>query len=83
MSDSDNDVGRAGESRWQPLIEDFAAGLEHYRARRWREALGCFERILERSPGDGPSELYAERCRELLAAPPPQEWDAVTVMEAK
>jgi hypothetical protein len=45
--------------------------------------LDRFERILERSPGDGPSELYAERCRAFLADPPPADWDAVTVMDSK
>ena len=76
-------LGHVGDERWTQAVEDFAPALELYRTRRWREALDRFERILERSPGDGPSELYAERCRAFLADPPPADWDAVTVMDSK
>ncbi|HET6521706.1 MAG TPA: adenylate/guanylate cyclase domain-containing protein [Geminicoccaceae bacterium] len=49
------------------LVEDFAAALAEYRGGRWREALAAFERVLDHAPDDGPSRLYARRCRERLA----------------
>jgi adenylate cyclase len=60
----------------------FAEALTAYRERRWREALAGFERLHAQFPEDGPTELYIERCRELLRAEP-REWDGVTVMETK
>jgi adenylate cyclase len=77
-------LGRDGErDRWAGLLEQFNTGLAAYRERRWNDALAAFGRILEGWPDDGPTQLYLERCREMVAAPPPADWDGVTVMEAK
>jgi adenylate cyclase len=69
--------------RWKPLVEVFQAGLAAYRQQRWEEAVAAFEVALQQSPGDGPAELYLERCREMLATPPAHDWDGVTIMETK
>lgn len=69
--------------RWEPLIREFERGLAHYRSRRWDEASACFERVLGLKPGDGPAQLYLERCARFAADPPPQAWTGVTVMETK
>jgi len=52
----------------------FAAGLEHYRARRWAEARAAFEGL---PAGDGPTEVLLARVADLEAHPPPPEWDGV------
>jgi adenylate cyclase len=71
-------VGRAGdavpEGKRQALAA-YAAGLDAHRARRWAEALACFEEALAACPEDGPSRTLARRCRVFLAAPPEDGWD--------
>ena len=70
----------SGDSSW---LELFAQGLELYRQMRWDEAHGCFARVLELSPQDGPSKLYLQRCKALRASPPAGPWDGVTLWESK
>jgi adenylate cyclase len=65
------------------LLEDFAAALALYRARRFDEALDAFAAIVERHPTDGPSAVYLERCRQYAADPPPAEWDGAHQLATK
>jgi predicted Zn-dependent protease len=58
----------------QPLPEPqasratrFARALAHYRAGRLAAAQELLEQLLREAPGDRPSTLYLERCRERLA----------------
>ncbi|HEU5056962.1 MAG TPA: adenylate/guanylate cyclase domain-containing protein [Kofleriaceae bacterium] len=51
----------------------FAAGLEHYRARRWADARAAFDQL----PRDGPTEVLLARIADLEAHPPPPAWDGV------
>jgi len=71
------------QERWAALVSRFTEGLQAYRTRRWTEALEMFAALVASHPGDGPANLYVNRCREMLANPPPDDWDAVTIMEAK
>jgi hypothetical protein len=78
-------VGRAGqvEPASSALLERYRRAIEHYRARRWAEAAALFAEIQASAPGDGPSALYLRRSRDLLASPPPAEWDGVYVAKTK
>jgi adenylate cyclase len=68
---------------------DLALGL--YRERRFNDAAGAFDEIIERFPHEKPtperpitpSGVYAERCREMAETPPPADWDGVYVMTHK
>ena len=51
-------------------LNEFQEGLALYRARRFEDALGHFARNAE----DPVSALYVDRCRELIASPPPAGW---------
>jgi adenylate cyclase len=77
-------LGPAHETAsWQIALERFAAGLAHYRARRWREALDEFRELLAEHPGDGPARCYIQRCQRMLIDPPPSDWDAITTFATK
>jgi adenylate cyclase len=78
-------VGRAGQvdSTRAAALAMYADGIELYRARRWAEARGVFERLQSSGAKDGPSVLYLQRSRHLLANPPPADWDGVFVAETK
>jgi adenylate cyclase len=60
-----------------PLVERFEAALDHYRARRWDEAVNSFRGLVADFPDDGASRLYLQRCIEFQAQPPGAGWDGV------
>lgn len=62
-------------------IEDFHEGLRLFRARDFAAAGKVFNRLA--SEGDSPSRLYAQRCAEYLACPPPEVWDGVYIAVTK
>jgi adenylate cyclase len=70
-------AGRAPPGPEGDLLHHYAAGLEAYRQQHWQPALGHFSRCLEILPGDGPSQVMAERCRIYRETPPPEAWDGV------
>lgn len=77
-------VGLAGEeATWKDLLESFGAALSLFRAQKWQDALDAFTALLERHPGDGPTELYVKRLRNFVEFPPPADWAGITVMETK
>jgi class 3 adenylate cyclase/CHASE2 domain-containing sensor protein len=65
------------------VLEHYEKGLAAYRGRDFEMALVYFSAALECDPGDGPSLLYAERCRTLLQSPPPEEWSFVERRQIK
>ena len=81
---------------WEPLAlaaEDnavarelarlFDEGLEAYRAGDFRAAAGRYEAALSVRPGDPPSDILLDRCRDFLASPPPLDWNGVYVATEK
>ncbi len=67
----------------EPALAAFATGLRVYGDRDWKGALAQFEHALALAPGDGPSRLYAERAREFVTEPPPEDWDGVYTARSK
>lgn len=61
----------------------YAQALEHYRARRFSQALNVLGEALEVEPGDGPSTVLRAKCQEYLLQPPPAQWDAVSDVTVK
>jgi adenylate cyclase len=64
----------------QPVLEVFGRALGLYYEGFFDGALALFESI---SASDPPAARYADRCRELLASPPPSPWEGVWVMTSK
>ena len=65
------------------MLKLYNKGLELYRSRNFTEAKAQFQKCLEIVPGDGPSQIYIERCDVFIQAPPPADWDGVFVMTTK
>lgn len=72
-----------GDESLQELKRTFERAVRLYRERRFEEARGLFEGLLERFPGDGPSALYIKRCAGYLKHPPPEDWDGCFVATSK
>lgn len=64
------------------LLDAYARGLDAYAAGRFTEATEAFVEGLAAVPGDGPSAVMVERCRQLIAAPP-ADWTGVFVLAKK
>ena len=71
-----------GERGYQPTAgqASFGAGLEAYRRREFKEAVGHFMRGMGGDPVCG---VFARRCEMLLANPPARDWDGVWHLESK
>ena len=78
-------LGRAGtlDAPAERRLARYHEATEHYRARRWSEALQVLDDLARERPGDRPVELYRRRARALLEAPPPDDWDGVFVAAPK
>ncbi len=59
----------------EKLREAYNEGIEHYRQRRWNEALASFDGALKIHPEDGPSSTYRGRCEHYKIHPPSKDWD--------
>ncbi len=78
-------MGRRGEltAESRRLLDHFAEGLAAYRRRAWDEAEKDFRAALEAVPDDGPSRVFLERLKQLVANPPPADWDGVWALSEK
>ncbi len=65
------------------MLKFYGQALELYRGRKFAEARQAFQKCLELVPGDGPSQIYVERCDVFIQNPPPADWDGVFVMTTK
>ncbi|MDZ7816740.1 MAG: CHASE2 domain-containing protein [Planctomycetota bacterium] len=61
----------------------FEGALGLYRQCDFRAALEKFAECANKLSADEPSRLYIRRCREFIAAPPEDDWDAVSDIEVK
>ena len=64
-------------------LNDYNLGLEKYRKRNFKEALICFQKVLDVIPNDVPAKLYITRCNEYIENPPGEDWDGVYTMTTK
>ncbi|MBF0192130.1 MAG: hypothetical protein HQL99_13470 [Magnetococcales bacterium] len=56
---------------------------DHYRHRRWQEALEGCESLLALLPGHRLATLYRQRCQEFLRVPPPDAWNGAQAFAIK
>jgi len=61
----------------------FQEGLRLYKERRWQEAIDNFNLVKELDGDLQVAGLYIQRCLELIANPPPPDWDGVFTMTTK
>ena len=61
----------------QEMVQVFHKAIELFEAHNWKDAKNVFNKVLELRPGDGPSLLYIDRCRQYLGKKPASDWDGV------
>jgi adenylate cyclase len=62
------------DARTREGLDRYMIGLSAYRMKQFHAAERAFLEALEILPDDGPSKLYAERSRKLVAEPPAPHW---------
>jgi adenylate cyclase len=73
-------LGEAGAcDAKMPTARAYEAALDAYLARDFRKGLTALEALSD----DPPSRHLADRCRDLLAHPPAEDWDGVYVATSK
>ena len=79
MGAVDGELPRGAEE----LRNGFAKALECYFSRQWEAALHEFNRLSIVFPHDRATALLLERCRALMAQPPPGDWQGIARLESK
>ena len=68
----------------QPFITTFERAIATYKAQRWDEAIALFNEVRGNlKPNDYCSAMYIERCEQMRANPPGEDWDGVYTMTTK
>jgi hypothetical protein len=65
------------------VVELFDKGRQLYKLMKFKEAKVYFQKAMDIKPGDGPAQVYLERCDHYIKNPPPPDWDGVFVMTTK
>lgn len=65
------------------VLGQFRNGLFQYREKKWEKAIQSFTEALRLNKNDIICQEYINRCTALLASPPGNEWDGVTVLTSK
>jgi adenylate cyclase len=55
----------------------FDEALNCFEGRNWKQAAEGFREALSIQRGDGPAQLYIDRCLAFLTTPPPDTWDGI------
>lgn len=62
---------------------DFEAGMRHFLAQQFEEAIQAFTAVLQSDPQDKVATKFLERTRHYLQNGVPEEWNGVELMEDK
>jgi len=65
------------------VLNYYGDGIECYRCRDFTKSIRQFEEALRRNPADKLSQTYIDRCRVLIANPPPADWHGIWEMHEK
>jgi adenylate cyclase len=65
------------------MLDPFHRAIKEFRAQNWEAASTAFQFVLDVRPGDGPAQVYLNRCSYYQETPPPDNWDGVWQMSEK
>jgi adenylate cyclase len=64
-------------------VNYFKGGLAYYRKGQWDKAIDTFRGAIDLNPQDKLPQIYIDRCEQLKAEPPGDDWKGVWVMKSK
>jgi adenylate cyclase len=71
------------EEKKSRVAELTTAALDAYLIRRWDEAIGFYEMVLQLDAEDQTARLMLARCRQYREEPPPGDWTGIHQMQSK
>jgi adenylate cyclase len=75
--------GTVGESIVE-ILPLYKEGLKFYKKSQWKDAIACFEKVLEKRPEDGPSLTLLKRCQLLQRdSQMEKDWDGIFSISSK
>ncbi len=78
----DGERPAVAEQKWESR-DRFHEAMDHYRNRRFPEAMQLFHDILQENPSDWPARLYTERITLLMIQEVPEDWVPVHELDEK
>ncbi|MDR2618363.1 MAG: CHASE2 domain-containing protein [Treponema sp.] len=78
-----SEPGLRDEAGEPETLAAWEKALVLYEKRQFRESGKIFASIAAKDKTDGTARLYVNKCREYIAAPPPDDWDGVTNLSQK
>lgn len=76
-------IAETATAEIKSMLDDFENGRILYAERNFAEAKKLFESALGKIPGDGPSQIYKNRCDFYIRKPPSLDWNAVVDLMEK
>jgi adenylate cyclase len=75
--------GTVGDSIVE-ILPLYKEGLKFYKKSQWKDAIACFEKVLEKRPDDGPSSTLLKRCQLLQRdSGIGKDWDGIYSISSK
>ncbi|MBI3551859.1 MAG: adenylate/guanylate cyclase domain-containing protein [Elusimicrobia bacterium] len=68
---------------WREGLPSWTNGLDLFNARKFREAVPAFQKVLQVFPEDGPAGFYLKTAEDFSRTPPEAGWDGVFNLLAK
>jgi Adenylate cyclase, family 3 (some proteins contain HAMP domain) len=65
------------------VVNYFKGGLAYYRKAEWDKAIDTFRGALALNPSDKLPQIYIDRCEQLKATPPGDNWNGIWIMKSK
>jgi adenylate cyclase len=73
----------AAEDKKSRIAELTTAALDAYLNRRWDEAIGFYEKVLQLDVEDQTARIMLARCRQYREEPPPGDWTGIYQLQSK
>ena len=65
------------------VVNYFKGGLAYYRKGEWDKAIDTFRGAIALNPLDKLPQIYIDRCEQLKATPPGDNWNGIWIMKSK
>jgi len=77
------DLADQASEQQKKLVKVFHEALDFFEKRDWKQAEKGFQEALSIMPGDSPSNMYLERCKQFIEKQPEDNWDGVYNLTSK
>jgi adenylate cyclase len=77
------DMADQANEEQKKLVSVFHEALDYFEKRDWKQAEKYFQEAMTIVPGDSPSSIYLDRCKQFMKNPPKNAWDGIYNLTSK